>query len=288
MTDGTLATRKSGGDAVGTRASDPEATSVATLPSIEPTASEKPTELKPALTAVEPSKRGAASERSQGGGWFRRLVPAKRGSGQRMARIRTASGLAWNLSCAVLAIAIAFGAGIASARVAVEVDNPLGEVALGPWRSVPLAGLSSADPYTRARLSLTGDLPLGLAEGLAFVAKTDSTGKPLSGNCSYAIEGRMPPARWWTLHAVPREDAADRPGALHSRSVVRERGGEMRIDAAPEVRPGNWLALDGDAETLTLHVTLYDTTVTRETTLGSVSMPPILRLGCRNGTEART
>lgn len=191
----------------------------------------------------------------------------------------------WPLACTALALLIAFGGGVASARRSIESTSPLGSATAGPWRSIPFAGLAEADPYTRARLSLTGALPLGIAEGLSFTARTDDEGRALDGTCRYRLDGPFPPARWWTLYANPRPDAANLPTALHSRAILREREGGFAITVASDLASGNWLAIEGSGP-FTLTATLYDTSVTREGGLAASAMPSIVRLGCANAQGA--
>ena len=178
---------------------------------------------------------------------------------------------------------MAFGGGIATARLSVEGPSPFGRIALGPWIASPLAGHPDADPYTRVGTALSTALPLGQAEGLAFRAVTDSTGQPLVTACDYTIEGLMPPARWWTLVPSLLETRPSRPSRLHSRGLWRGADGTFAIRLSSNVKPGNWLALPvGPSRPFALVVTLYDTPVTRETDLGSTTMPPIMRGACRS------
>jgi hypothetical protein len=79
----------------------------------------------------------------------------------------------------------------------------------------------------RARFARQGHLAIGQAEGIVFTAARDSLGEPLSSACDYQIEGPIPPARFWTLHAMRRwrngvaEPTAD--SALHSLAILRAR-----------------------------------------------------------------
>lgn len=195
-------------------------------------------------------------------------------------RLRHLTGTLGTLVLVAGALALAFGVGIATARRATEAPSPFGRIALGPWVANPTLGLADADPYTRAALARSGAVPLGQAEGIVFTAETDSAGRPLDAACRYRIDGRMPTARLWSLVPEPRLDAEDRPTALHSGAVVLGREGDLRIALGTGVEPGNWLALP-PAGRFALRAALYDTPVTRETDLGSVSMPPIERLDCR-------
>lgn len=190
------------------------------------------------------------------------------------------------LGAAALAVSLAFGIGIASARWTVGADNPVGDVAVGPWQTSPLAGLPEADPYTKARFARSGAMPLGPAEGLAFAAREDSAGRPLSATCLYRLVGPMPAARWWTLHVSPAPEGDGRPAALHSRGVLRDTSGGFVVNLSRGVAPGNWLALPARAPGgVSLNVTLYDTVVTRRTAMGSAEMPSIERVSCEDAAS---
>ena len=198
--------------------------------------------------------------------------------------LRRAAGAVGLAILVASATALAFGVGIATARRATDAPSPFGRIALGPWVANPTLGLADADPYTRAALARSGAVPLGQAEGIVFTAGADSAGRPLDAACRYRIAGRMPTARRWSLVPVPRLDAADRPGVLHSAALLRERGGGFEIVLGHGVEPGNWLALP-PAGPFSLRAALYDTPVTREADLGSVSMPDIERLDCPGRPE---
>ena len=197
------------------------------------------------------------------------------------------AGILSGLALVAVTLFIAFGGGIATARLATEGPSPFGRVAVGPWEAIPLAGRNGADPYTRAKLALSQELPLGQAEGLTLVAETDSLGRRLSASCSYIVRGIMPPARWWSLVPHPRIDATDRPATLSSRDLLRDSTGAFEIAVSGLAQPGNWLALPDSNAPFRLTATLYDTPATRESDLGSVTMPAILRTGCRVGDRSR-
>ena len=222
----------------------------------------------------QPETARPAGLRRRVGGWR-----GERVAGTGRGGARPALGALGTLALATSAAALAFGVGIATARRATDGPSPFGRIALGPWEANPTLGLADADPYTRAALARSGTIPLGQAEGIVFTADTDSAGEPLDAGCRYAIRGRMPTARRWSLMSVPRLDAADRPITLHSGALVLKRDGTFEIVLGSNVEPRNWLALP-PAGAFSLRAALYDTPVTREPDLGSVTMPAIERLDC--------
>ena len=103
-----------------------------------------------------------------------------------------------------------------------------GAVRAGPWTTWPRAGGADIDPYLRAQLTRSGEIPLGATEGVSFIARKDSAGATLNGACSYRVSGQTPQARYWTLTAMTSEGPAafqsGRPQRLHlERNPARRR-----------------------------------------------------------------
>lgn len=185
-----------------------------------------------------------------------------------------------------IALAIAFSGGIASGVYALRFMEGFDVIAIGPWTARPELQTKRADPYAMAHRARTGDILLGEAEGLAFVATADSAGRPLSGRCTYAVTGLTPTARFWTFRVT---DAADRPlegdprlpHAFHSHSVVRNSEGAFTIVASAEPSPGNWLAMAHKGP-VRFVLTLFDTPTAGNAGLIALEMPAIERRSCGN------
>jgi hypothetical protein len=165
------------------------------------------------------------------------------------------------------------------------LDEANKSYAAGPWRGSIRAGVGEVDPYALAANARSGLLPLGAAEGLSFVAETDSRGGSLSGRCDYAVAGSIPAARFWTLSllspdGIPVENAAKRHG-FTSVEVLRFEDEPITINVSPQARSGNWLP-SGKVNHFVLMLRLYDTGLsTVGTTLDAGAMPRIARLSCR-------
>ena len=183
---------------------------------------------------------------------------------------------------AVLAIAGATGMG--ATWVATSTGAGFGQLKIGPWVSYPRSGATDADPYTKAVLARTGEIPLGLGEGLAFRAGRDSAGQPLIGACSYRVTGRVPPTRYWTLTLNGPDgglvaNEAQRSG-FTSGEVVRDGKGLLSIVVSREARPGNWLPM-GSGGRFQLVLRLYDTPVSgTAASLDASLLPRIETEGC--------
>ena len=175
--------------------------------------------------------------------------------------------------------------GLAATYVATFGAFPFGAAHSGPWTSWPKAGAADADPYARAIIARQAVAPLGNGEGLAFVATTDDSGRPLDGSCDYRIAGSPPVARLWTLNLFTPEGRLLAPGpgrrAISSDQLLRSAGGEFEIVVAPSARPGNWLSTPNGAP-FAIALNLYDTNVSpTQTSLEGLTLLSIKRGACR-------
>lgn len=165
-----------------------------------------------------------------------------------------------------------------------SLDGDPRTVVAGPWHGAPRDGTMEVDPYTLAATERSGLLPLGVAEGLTFYARTDSAGDPFAASCDYVVEGPMPQARYWTLSLLdasgfPVADPAERYG-FTSAEVLRNLGQPVTITISPEARAFNWLPT-GHAHGYVLMLRLYDSGLsTAGTTFQAADMPSIKRGAC--------
>lgn len=183
----------------------------------------------------------------------------------------------------VAAIILSLVLGVGSAWLAVRSPQPIDAIELGAWRAWPNAGTAEADPYSRARLARTGEIPLGSGEGLMLLARTDDADHPLNGACDYLIDGQTPPARLWTV-ALETDDGAlvkqrDGIAALASDTLLRDNDGSFRIALSAKPHTGNWMSTAG-IERYRLVLRLYDTTARTGTQLTTLFMPKITEERC--------
>jgi hypothetical protein len=185
-------------------------------------------------------------------------------------------------SCFTFLIAAAVGLG--ARWLTLTLGVALGDLTMGAWTAWPKSGSVDIDPYARAIIARSGELPTGMGDGIAFYARTDDVGNPFDGRCTFTISGMTPTARYWTLTLYDPEgrlvaNSIDRHG-FTSEEIVRDSDGRFTIAVAPLARPGNWLPTGG-IEKFTLLWRLYDTAIgvaTRTTKEGP--MPSITRKGC--------
>jgi len=159
-----------------------------------------------------------------------------------------------------------------------------GSLTIGAWTAWPKSGSAGIDPYARAIIARTGELPIGMGDGVAFYARADDAGSDFDGRCTFTISGMTPAARYWTLTLYDLNgrmvaNTLDRHG-FTSEEVVREADGQFAINVAPRARPGNWLPTGG-IERFVLVWRLYDTPIGVATgTTKEGPMPAIVRKGC--------
>ena len=181
-------------------------------------------------------------------------------------------------------LVIAIGGGAASVWYALDARAGVGAVTIGGWTAYPDMGTPDSDPYSKARVAREGVLALGPAEGLTFTAQRDSSGQRLRRQCNYRIEGDVPSARFWTLHASDDAGAVigsdkPRPAALHSYNAIRAADNSISVAVGPHPAPGNWLALSGSGP-MSFVLTLYDTTIATSTELDDIALPQLRKVGC--------
>ena len=187
------------------------------------------------------------------------------------------------LALTAMALILAIGGGTASVWFALDSDEGFGVERIGPWTTHLASGGSADNPYARARRARNAELPLGIAEGMSFHARTDDEGRELSGNCTYLLEGNVPVARLWTLHArntgtnPPRE--ASRMAGLHSRQILRRADSSFTISVGSAPMPGNWIAVPAQRP-FALVLTLFDTPVTSTLRVSEQGYPAIRRVDC--------
>ncbi|MBC7579896.1 DUF1214 domain-containing protein [Tardiphaga sp.] len=184
----------------------------------------------------------------------------------------------------VLALVIATIVGLGLTWTTATRGTDLGTLTIGAWTARPRTGTSEIDPYARAAIARSGELPVGTGDGVGFTATTDDRKKALDGRCDIVVSGVTPPARFWTLTLY---DTRGRlvPNALQrygftSQEIVRGADGAFEVRIASRARAGNWLPT-GALERYVLMLRLYDTPVGVATrTQRDAPMPAITTVGC--------
>ncbi|MBB6307253.1 DUF1214 domain-containing protein [Xanthobacter tagetidis] len=167
---------------------------------------------------------------------------------------------------------------------AVSGSRGLDVVRSGPWEGWPRAGTVKADPYARAALARSGELPIELADGLLFLAGTDDAGRPIDGRCVTRISGVLPQARLWTLTLMDSDgrlipNDAGRYGLTSAEAVYTDQGA-IDVRLSPRARSGNWLPT-GARSRVKVVLRLYDAPFSFASGAGdAMPLPHIVQEGC--------
>lgn len=184
----------------------------------------------------------------------------------------------------LFAFVVAAAAGLGATWFVLTRDIAFGAVQIGSWIAHPKTGTVEIDPYARAAMARTGELPMGSGDGVAFVARTDDDGRRFDGRCEFVLSGTTPSARYWTLTLYDPQgglvpNSANRYG-FTSREIVRRADGSFEIVVAPSARAGNWLPTGG-ADRYVLVLRFYDTPVGATTRSGrEAPMPAVKEKDC--------
>jgi len=179
---------------------------------------------------------------------------------------------------------VAAAVGLGATYFVLTRGATFGGLTIGAWTAWPKTGTTDADPYARAMIARTGQLPMALGDGVAFTAQSDDNDRPLDGRCDVILSGITPAARFWTvtLYNINGElvaNSINRYG-FTSQEIVRAADGTFEIAVAPRANPGNWLPTGG-IERYSLILRLYDTSVGVSTKAGKeVPMPSVNTRSC--------
>jgi hypothetical protein len=184
----------------------------------------------------------------------------------------------------LFAFIVAAAIGLGLTWMALTEGTAYGGVTIGAWTAWPKNGTPGIDPYAKAIVARTGELPVGSGDGVAFYARADDNGAILDGRCDVLLAGTTPQARFWTLTLYDPEgrlvaNSVQRQG-FTSQEIIRRADGSFEVMLSPRARPGNWLPTGG-VERYVLVLRLYDTPIGAATRTGrDAPMPFIVRKAC--------
>jgi hypothetical protein len=176
---------------------------------------------------------------------------------------------------------VAAAVGLGTTWLVLSRGTAFGAIPIGAWVAWPKSGTRDIDPYARATMARTGELPVGSGDGVAFYARSDDAGRPLDGRCDVLISGTTPQARFWTLTLYDPQgrligNSIDRYG-FTSQEIVRRADGSFSIAVAPRTRAGNWLPTNG-VDSYILVLRLYDSPVGVATRAAREAPMPAVRI----------
>jgi hypothetical protein len=185
----------------------------------------------------------------------------------------------------LFSLIVAAAIGLGATWLALTDGIAYGGVSIGAWTAWPKNGTPGIDPYARAMVARSGELPIGSGDGVSFYARVDDDRHPLDGRCDVVLDGITPQARYWTLTlynplGLLVANSLNRHG-FTSQEIIRHSDGSFDITVGPRARPGNWLPTGG-VERYVLVLRLYDTPVGMATRTGrDAPMPTVKQRGCR-------
>ncbi|MGO9005939.1 MAG: DUF1214 domain-containing protein [Beijerinckiaceae bacterium] len=174
--------------------------------------------------------------------------------------------------------------GLAATYFVLQSGPWFGRIEVGPWLVAHGHTSAEIDPYARAAFARTGEVPLAPAEGVTFLARTDSAGDRLEPRCNYVLSGQVPASRYWSLTLVtPSGALVDNPAKRYgftSAEILRAADGSFEIVISSHARPGNWLPA-ATPQAFNLVLRLYDTLLDFGTSpLDKSALPQIRRGAC--------
>ena len=183
----------------------------------------------------------------------------------------------------LFALGVAALVGLGATWLALTQGQAFGGLTVGAWTAWPRHGTAGIDPYARAMVARSGELPVGSGDGVAFLARNDDAGNPLDGRCDVVLNGITPQARYWTItlydpRAAWSRNSVQRHG-FTSHEIVRRADGTFEITVGAARAPGNWLPTGG-IERYVLVLRLYDTPIGVATRGREVTMPSVTRRAC--------
>jgi hypothetical protein len=179
-------------------------------------------------------------------------------------------------------LAVGTALGLATTWATVVRNSKSGGVSNGPWRTSLYAGSREGSLYLRAYIAVHGLLALGREETIYYTAADDSEGQTLDGNCSYRVEGRDLPARWWSITAYGADDflipnPADRY-SVSMNSVAHRADGTFAVTLSKKQAEGDWIAVTGGRFDLTIR--LYNPKAAVVADPGHLTLPTIRKAVC--------
>jgi hypothetical protein len=184
----------------------------------------------------------------------------------------------------LLSLLIATVVGTGATFLTATRGTDLNTLTIGAWTARPRTGTAEIDPYARAAIARSGELPIGTGDGVSFSAKADDNKRPLDGRCDVVVSGVTPAARFWTLTLYDNKgylvaNALERYG-FTSQEIVRGSDGAFEVRIAARSRAGNWLPTGG-LDRYVLMLRLYDTPVGVATrSQRDAPMPSIATVSC--------
>lgn len=182
------------------------------------------------------------------------------------------------------AVLAAVLAGLISAHLLLRTAGLAGSVKAGSWSTNLTIGSEDAGLYTRAMVALYGLLALSKDETIYYTAQKDDAGDPLSGDCTYRLEGRNLDARWWSITAYGPEsylmETEEGRYSLTQTGMEMEGDGSFTAIVSAEPHEGNWLPVKR-GQSFDMTVRFYNPGPSIYEKPEEAPLPRIVKEGCQ-------
>jgi hypothetical protein len=189
----------------------------------------------------------------------------------------------------LLALVIGAGLVLGAGSAVVVMRQGMAPVG-GGWMGSTVTGSVQADPWTRARVALSGLMALNRAQALYFVRKTDDAGAPLREECQYRLSGGPLPGRWWSVTVYAPDNYlpqnADHALSFDATRIHPDASGHWQALAASHAAPGaTWVSTRG-AGRFDLTLRIYNPTRAAQADFAAIALPRVERIACQAGQGA--
>lgn len=152
------------------------------------------------------------------------------------------------------------------------------------WRGSKVTGSVDADPWTRARVAVSGLLALNKSQAIYFSRNTDDSGARLREDCRYRVSGGALPARWWsiTVYAADNYLPLNDDDALSFDQTEAQPAGKVEWTGilSPKRTEGEPWASTNKAGDYDITLRLYQPTPPAQQDYGAIPMPKVTKLDC--------
>lgn len=152
------------------------------------------------------------------------------------------------------------------------------------WRGSKVTGSVDADPWTRARVAVSGLLALNKSQAIYFSRNIDDSGARLREDCRYRVSGGALPARWWsiTVYAADNYLPLNDDDALSFDQTEAQPAGKVEWTGilSPKRPEGEPWASTNKAGNYDITLRLYQPTPQAQQDYGAIPMPKVTKLDC--------
>lgn len=174
-------------------------------------------------------------------------------------------------------------AGAASGWFTLQNGMVRGETYSG-WSGSKVTGSVDADPWTRARVAVSGLLALNKSQAIYFSRNTDDSGERLREDCRYRVSGGALPTRWWsiTVYAADNYLPLNDDDALSFDQTEAQPDGKANWSGilSPKRPEGEAWASTSKAGDYDITLRLYQPSAQAQADYAAIPMPKVTKLDC--------